>query len=80
MFGRLIGTTAATMLARQVGGLGAGPAGTMIAVALPFIVRRMGPAGMVAMALGAWAIKRVLKDQATRDAAASGATIDVKAR
>ena len=80
MLGRLIGTTAATMLARQVGGAGAGPAGTMIAVALPFIVRRMGPAGMVAMAVGAWAIKRIMKEQAERDAAAGSATIDVKAR
>jgi hypothetical protein len=68
------------MLARQVGGAGAGPAGTMIAVALPFIIRRMGPAGMVAMALGAWAINRILKEQAERDAAAGGTIIDVKAR
>ena len=80
MLGRLIGTTAATMLARQVSGAGAGPAGTMIAVALPFIIRRMGPAGMVAMAVGAWAIKRIMKEQAERDAAAGSATIDVKAR
>ncbi len=79
MLGRLIGTTAATMLARQIGGAGAGPAGTVITVALPFIIRRMGPAGMVAMAVGAWAIKRVLKDQAKRDAA-TGVTIDVKAQ
>ena len=80
MLGRLIGTTAATMLARQIGAAGAGPAGTIIAVALPFVIRRMGPAGMVAMALGAWAIKRILKEQVERDAAAAGVTIDVKTR
>ena len=83
MLGRLIGTTAATMLARQVGGVGAGPAGTMIAVALPFIIRRTGPAGMVAMVVGAWVVKRIMKDQAAREAMnsrANGTTIDVKAR
>lgn len=79
MLGRLIGTTAATVLARQVGGVAAGPAGTMIAVALPFIIRRMGPAGMVTMAVSAWAFNRMRKQQA-KNVAASGATIDVKAR
>ena len=79
MLGRLIGTTAATMLARQLGGAGAGPVGAMVGIALPFIVRRMGPAGMVAMAVGAWAINRIMEEQAARDAAAPGATINVKA-
>ena len=79
MLGRLIGTTAATMLARQVGGAAAGPVGTVIAVALPFIVRRMGPAGMVTVVVGTWAFKRIRKRQAKR-AIVAGATIDVKAR
>ena len=80
MLGRLIGATAATMIARQVGGAGAGPAGAAIAVALPFVLRRIGPAGMVAMAVGAWAVKRMVDKQAVRDTTVSGATIDVKAR
>ena len=80
MLGRLIATAASTMMARQVGGAAAGPAGTAIGIALPFVLRRMGPAGMVAVAVGAWAVNRIVKMQAARDTEASGATIDVKAR
>ena len=79
MIGRLIGTTATTILARQIGGVAAGPAGAVIGMALPFVARRLGPMGMVAMAIGAWAIARLLKEAVEREAAAGGVTIDVAA-
>ena len=77
MLGRLIGTTATTILARQIGGVAAGPAGAMLGLALPFVARRFGPFGMIGMAVGAWAINRILKDRA-KDAAAD-AVINVRA-
>ena len=79
MLRKLIGTTATTIVARQLGGAAAGPAGAALGLALPFAARRLGPLGMVAMAVGAWAINRIISDQARADAAASTATIDVKA-
>jgi hypothetical protein len=73
MLGRLIGVTATSLVARQIGGVAAGPAGAAIGLALPFVARRLGPMGMVAMAVGAWAVSRLLKEQAARD---SVVTID----
>lgn len=61
---QLLGMTATTILARQVGGAAAGPAGAILGLALPFAARRLGPMGMVGMAVGAWAINRVLKKRA----------------
>lgn len=79
MLQKMLGTTATTMLARQLGGAAAGPAGAMIGLALPFVARRLGPLGMIGMAVGAWAINRILKDQADKEAAANAAVIDVEA-
>lgn len=63
MLERLIGTAATSLVARQIGGA-AGPAGAVLGFALPFVARRLGPMGMVAMAVGAWAVSRLLKDEA----------------
>jgi len=71
MLPQLIGTAATTLLARQIGGVAAGPAGAVLGMALPFVARRLGPMGMVAMAIGAWAVTRVLNEQAKTDAAAT---------
>ena len=81
MLRQMLGTTATTILARQLGGTTAGPAGALLGIALPFVARRFGPLGMVGMAVGAWAINRVMKEQAARDAANAapgGVTVDVK--
>lgn len=75
MLRQLIGATATSLVARQIGGVAAGPAGAVLGMALPFIARRLGPAGMVALAVGAWAMKRVLDDQAMK-AAGEPATTD----
>ena len=78
MLRQMLGTTATTILARQLGGTTAGPAGALLGIALPFVARRFGPLGMVGMAVGAWAINRILSNQAKQDAKA--ATIDAKAQ
>jgi hypothetical protein len=73
MLGRLIGATATSIIARQIGGVAAGPAGAALGIALPFVARRLGPMGMAAMAVGAWAVTRLMKEAAEREA---GVTVD----
>jgi hypothetical protein len=69
MLGRILGMTATSLVARQIGSAAAGPAGAVLGLALPFVARRLGPMGMVAMAVGAWAMTRILADEAKKDAA-----------
>lgn len=64
MFNRLIGKTATSVLARHVGGLAGGPGGRVLGMALPFVARRLGASGMVAMAVGAWGVNRLLAARA----------------
>ncbi len=64
MLGRMIGAIASGTVARRLGGAEAGAAGTIIGLALPFAARRLGPLGMVGMAIGAWAVHRLLADAA----------------
>jgi hypothetical protein len=68
MLGRLVSSVAGQTLARTIG-TAAGPAGTVLSVAVPFIARRMGPWGLAGMALGAFVVNRVMKEKAARDAA-----------
>lgn len=85
LVGNMITAAAGRTLARTVGGVAAGPAGAALGLALPFVAKRLGPLGMVGMAVGAWAVGRILKDQAEKTAAAEAVgpgatvTIDVKA-
>gem|GEM_PF-5881411 len=68
MIGRLIGAAATSMVARKIGGTAAGPAGAVIGMALPMVARRLGPLGMAAMAVGAWAVTRQMKAPADTSA------------
>jgi hypothetical protein len=67
----MIGSTATSLVARQIGGVTAGPAGAILGLALPFIARRLGPAGMVAMAVGAWAVTKLLDNAAMAETQAA---------
>lgn len=69
MVGRLVTTMAGQALARTVGGAAAGPAGAVLGFALPMVARRLGPLGMLGMAVGAWAIHRYAKTQAPEERA-----------
>lgn len=66
MLRSLITAAAGDMLARRLGGASAGRAGAMIGLALPFIAKRAGPAGMIGAAVGAWAVSKLLQSEATK--------------
>lgn len=68
MIGNLVSAAAGRTLAQSFGGAAAGPAGTAIGLALPFVAKRLGPVGMIGMAVGAWAIGRLMKDRAEKAA------------
>jgi hypothetical protein len=51
---------AARTVGRSLGGAAGGPIGLAIGVALPALTRTLGPAGMVALALGSWAVRRAV--------------------
>lgn len=71
MLGRLIGAVAGRQVARQLGGVRAGPLGTAARLALPFVLKRFGPLGMIGAAVGGYAVNRMMK-RAADDAEASG--------
>jgi hypothetical protein len=60
LLGRLVTAVAGRAVARTVGGAAAGPAGLVLGTALPMLARRLGPMGMVGVAVGAWAVNRIL--------------------
>lgn len=60
LLGRLVTAVAGRAVARTVGGAAAGPAGLILGTALPMLARRLGPMGMVGVAVGAWAVNRIL--------------------
>ena len=61
MIGRIISMFAGSAIAKSAGG--AGPMGAVVGAALPTVMRRMGPLGMVAAAAGAYALSKYVKRQ-----------------
>lgn len=62
MLGRIISMVAGRSIARTVGGAASGPAGAVIGVLLPTVLRRMGPQGMLIAALGGYVVKKAMKN------------------
>jgi hypothetical protein len=66
MLTRLVTRSLAGVASRQIadrvahGGLG--PIGNVAATALPFILSRVSPLGLAAVAVGAWAVGRLAQD------------------
>ncbi len=64
----LVGRTVMAMAARTMGrtlrGPASGPLGFAAGLALPMLTRALGPAGMVGLAIGSWAVKRALDKKA----------------
>ena len=58
MLGRIATALAGRSVARQVGGRNAGPLGLVVGTALPFVLRRFGPLGMIGAALGGYAYRK----------------------
>lgn len=73
MLGQIVTALAGRQLARTVGGAGAGPIGALVGAALPtaipFLAKRLGPAGMVAAALGSYVVARAMARRAGSAAA-----------
>ena len=68
LLGRIISAAAGRAAARQLGGVSAGPLGALAGVALPFMLRRFGPLGMIGMALGGYAVKKIADAEGQRQA------------
>jgi hypothetical protein len=70
MLGKVIGAVAGRRVSRHISGIN-GPGGAVLGVAAAALMRRMGPMGMVAAAVGGWALKRHFeKQEASRPATA----------
>ena len=61
MLGRIISAAAGGAIARQVGGIAAGPMGMVAGAVLPGVLRRLGPAGMVAAAVGGYLVTKAIE-------------------
>lgn len=59
--GRAVMAMAARTVGRTLGGASGGPVGLAIGMALPMVTRALGPAGMVGLALGSWAVKQAMQ-------------------
>lgn len=66
MLGRLVSMMAGRSVARSVGGVAAGPAGVIVGALLPTILRRLGPQGMIAAAVGSYFVKRAMKERVAK--------------
>ena len=58
---RAVAAAASRQIASRVSGSHLGPIGNVAAVALPFVLRRVSPLGLAAMAVGAWGLGRLAK-------------------
>lgn len=70
LISNLVSTMAGRAVAERFGGAAAGPVGMVLGAALPFVARRLGPMGMVGLAIGAWAVGKLIeaRDEAARQA------------
>jgi len=66
MLGRFVSMMAGRSVARTLGGAASGPAGAVVGVLLPTILRRLGPGGMVAAAVGGAVVRRAVRRAAAR--------------
>lgn len=58
---RAVAAAASRQIASHVSGSHLGPIGNVAAVALPFVLRRVSPLGLAAMAVGAWGVGQLAK-------------------
>jgi hypothetical protein len=70
MLGKVIGAVVGERLAKQVGGVN-GAGGALLGVGAAAVLRRLGPVGMIAAALGGYALKRHYEKQPKARSAAS---------
>ena len=74
MIGRIVSALAGRSIARNApGGMG-GMGGMALGAAVPTLIRRMGPMGMIAAAAGGYAVKRMLDKRRAQSVTMGGAT------
>ncbi len=61
MLTRIVTMFAGRSLARSVGGVALGPTGAIVGLLLPTVLRRLGPGGMIAAAVGGAVVRRAVK-------------------
>lgn len=59
---RSLAAVATRQIAARVAHGGLGPIGNAAAVALPFVLSRVSPLGLAAVAVGAWAVGRLAQE------------------
>ena len=64
LFANLVTSLAGRAVAQTIGGAAAGPVGMALGAAVPFVARRLGPFGMIGVAVGAWAVGKLLAKRA----------------
>ena len=69
MIGRIFTALVGRSIARNVGTTAGGLRGAAIGAAVPTLIRRMGPMGMIAAAVGGYAVKRMLDKRRLRQSA-----------
>lgn len=57
MLGKIIGAVAGRRVAQHIGGIG-GPSGALLGIGAATLLRRMGPAGLIAATVGSYVLKR----------------------
>lgn len=67
---RSLAGVATRQIAERVSHGGLGPLGNAAAVALPFVLSRVSPLGLAAVAVGAWAVGRLAQETPTEAAPA----------
>jgi hypothetical protein len=76
MIGKIVSGLAGRSVARTIGGTAAGPAGALIGAALPVLIptlaRRLGPIGMIGVAVGGALFTRWLERRSERQKAVAG--------
>ena len=84
ILGKLMIALAGRTLARTIGGVAAGPLGAAVGfvlpTAIPILARRLGPAGMVATAVGSVVFARWLERRALRQGRAKPPAAPASAR
>lgn len=71
MIGKIIGAIAGKNAAKHIRGVD-GPGGALLGVGAAAVLRRLGPLGLVAAALGGYAVKRYVHKRETRPASKAG--------
>ena len=61
MLGRIITAAAGGAIAKQVGGVAGRTVGMVAGAVLPGVLRRLGPVGMIAAAVGGYALTKVIE-------------------